>query len=381
MTDVLDHLATLAPRGVADRVGLLSARALLDASLDHDEQTGVAALEQALVLAPAKVGRRRARAAVSVAASVTLLGAAGLGVTLLRAEPVQALRLDDAGALVPAAPGDPACLTDPLAPAPASQQLGPDASTHLPAGARELAVAAGSVPRSVRLEAEAYPCGAPEPAAVFAARDGSVAVTFYAATASPTFSGAPVQVRGRAGRVATPPAGHHFLTWREPDGVRWTVVANGMTSDDLVEALADADLRGTTVGGSTALLGLPRETPPPAAEDWTDVTFVWTVDLGVQQGPTDQAAAATLLVQAGPEESLGARLSWASPGRVMTTVRSVPAAFVPWSEGGSSLSWVVDGRSYVLLVEAHSLDLSRAIAERLVPTSADDARVLAAWER
>ena len=191
-----------------------------------------------------------------------------------------------------------------------------------------------------------------------------------------------VPVRGTEAHVLTPPAGHHFVTWTEPDGIRWYVVARGMTVAQLASWLDATPLAGVTVGADASFPGMVRtpdlvRAPEGPSTLWTwDATYTGVSPARIDSGYSDTpAGAVTLRVLVGPQDDPTARLSWAIQGRVVTTVDGIPATYTPHTEGGSLLTWSKDGATFQLFVGAHTLDASLAVAAQLEHVALDDPRV------
>ncbi|ROS23728.1 hypothetical protein EDF34_2788 [Cellulomonas sp. PhB150] len=267
---------------------------------------------------------------------------------------------------------------------PASQAIGAAKLQSVPELAAASYLIGSEGPEHLRVRSDTFSCGQAFPSAIFYDPAGSGGISLYADVADPFTheSTGTVPTRGTDAHVLTPPAGHHFMTWTEPDGVRWFVIARGMSVAQLASWLDTAPLTGVTVGTDASVPGMTRvpdiaPTPAGPSTVWT-----WTAEYAgvapsrVVDGYEDvPAGAVTLDVRVGAVENPAASLSWALPGRVITTVDGAPAWYVPHSEGGSVLAWTKDGATFRLYVGAHTLQASQAIAAQLEHVALGDPRV------
>lgn len=388
MTEILDRVAALAPTTPVDPDGLTAARALLAARLDEPLSPSVV---------PLRAARRRAgRVALTGAAAVLVAGVAFV-VTTFAPQPDPApgpsRGLVAPGVLPPlpaAAAEDDECLAyllgDPLLHE--TVVTDPDDLATTPGADQVASWLPGFTPDSVRVTTTHSPCGQTEPAAVFHDPTGAGGVSLYPAVADP-WPGlrAPddVAVRGVTGRTLSPEAGHHFVTWVEPDGVRWFVVGNGMDVPALVAWLDTLPLSGQTVGPDATYPGMQRVADLPPVIDGPSDVVTWSLMLP-GPGETDadddglsdvQPGISQLTVTLGEADPMEAAFSWAVPGRVLTQVHGHPARFSSGHEGFSILTWADEGRVYQLWGAATVEDAVR-VAETVQPVALDDPRVLAA---
>lgn len=383
MTDPLEQLRAMAPQSAVNPDGLARARALFESARQADSAGPVVDMA---TMRPSRHRMTRRIALIGSAAAV--LTVAGVGVSALwptSTSPGQGTSAAGIPVIVPAAAED-RCRTDSLAPATSSLNLRTGALPGEVAQAAHLL--AGEGPRAVTVTEDTYACGRPLAAAVYYAEDGSAGITLYANVADP-FAHATtskIDVRGHRGRAMTPPAGHHFVSWVESDGVRWLAIANGMSTSDLVHWLAGAKLDGTEVPLSTTVTGMSRApTASTAGSVIPAVTYTWEADYGAPLPTTDTGGVealprgyVSLQVVVGPSDPVTSQLSWGQTGDVVTSVDGEPAVYTPNSEGGSLLRWAHAGATYLLFVNAHSLDTSLGIADRVQPVAVDDPRVIAA---
>lgn len=334
------------------------------------------------------VRRRRRRLVLVGVAAVVLATAAVVGAPLW---PTSAPSPEGGGAplgsffVMPASAADnPNCLTDPLAPGTSRQSIGSADLQSTPELAAASYLVGGVTPESLTIRGETYPCGVALASAVFYDPAGTGGISLYADVADPftRVSTGTTPVRGTEAHVLTPPAGHHFVTWTEPDGIRWYVVARGMTVAQLASWLDTAPLAGVSVGPDASVPGMVRtpdlaHAPEGPSTLWAwDATYAGLSTARVEKGYSDTpAGAVTLRVLVGPQDDLTARLSWAIQDRVLTTVDGVPATYTPHSEGGSLLVWSKDGATFQLFVGAHTLEASQAVAAQLEHVALDDPRV------
>ncbi|CAM5785782.1 hypothetical protein [Cellulomonas persica] len=169
-------------------------------------------------------------------------------------------------------------------------------------------------------------------------------------------------VRGFPAQVLSPPAGHHYLSWTDADGIRWFVEANGMTVPELVATL-DAAL------DDTGLAAVPDgyEAVPVPPHDPTGTVYRWSVQY-------EQGGYVYLEVTSPARTPVDARAAW--PGeQEFTTVAGVRALYLPQEQGGAGLRWVTDDVSYRLVVAGADLAELQEVAESLEPVSLDDPRL------
>ena len=288
--------------------------------------------------------------------------------------------------VMPASAADnPKCLTDPQSPGTSLQSIGAADLQSVPELAAASYLIGGAAPDGLAIRGETYPCGVALADAVFYDPAGTGGISLYADVADPFthVSTGTVPVRGTEAHVLTHPAGHHFVTWSEPDGIRWYVVARGMSVAQLASWLDTAPLAGVSVGADASVPGMVRtadlaRAPEGPSTLWAwDVTYAGLSTARVESGYGDTpAGAVTLRVLVGPQDDLTARRSWAIRDRVLTTVDGVPATYTQHSEGGSLLVWSKDGATFQLFVGAHTLEASQAVAAQLEHVALDDPRVI-----
>lgn len=384
MNDVMTRLSALAPRLPVDPDGLAAAHAIVSALVD-DEVAGVGAVPRAW----RRERRRRSRIALIAAAAVVVAGVGFVASTVLPSRVTEKVPPTLAGAfpLPAAAAGDPRCLVDPIAPSGQEDGAAGAAVASVPGAADAAYLLPGAGPTSLTAATESYPCGQAAPAAAFYAPDGSAGISLYADVLEPTFArehkAKDVSIRGATGRIITPPAGHHFLTWVEPDGTRWLVIAQGLTVGGLVAWLDSATLSGRTVAPAVAAPGMQRAQQSSLGNTHTKRVIAWEAmyDKGsVRTGEgMDGPAPGTmdLRVSVGGTDSVAAGLSWAIPNRVVTQVNGYLAEWSSGHEGGSELDWTDDeGRTFQLFGAA-SLDEALELAGHLEHVTFDDPRVTA----
>lgn len=393
MNDLPARVAALAPTTPVDPEGLDAARRLLDARL-LDARTLGARADEAVGL-PARTRRRAVPRVVLTGAAAVVVAATAFVVSTLapQADPAPGPGGPPIGAgvlppLPAAAAADAQCraylLGDPLQ---HETTVGAQDAARTDGVAEVAAWLPGLTPDALRVTVERSPCGQAEPAAVFYAADGTGGVSLYPGVADPwPGQRAPddVEVRGLPGRTLSPDAGHHFVSWVEPDGVRWFVVANGMDVPELVAWLDGVPLAGTTVGPDAAAPGMQRVADLPApTEGASSLVTWWLTFAGGGESDTDgdglsevQAGVSQLTVTLGGADPVEARYSWAIPGRVTTEVHGRPALFSSGHEGFSILTWDDGAREYQLWGAATVEDAVR-LAESVQPVALDDPRVLA----
>jgi hypothetical protein len=184
----------------------------------------------------------------------------------------------------------------------------------------------------------------------------------------------------------TPPAGHHFVSWVEPDGVRWLAIADGVSISELVRWLDTATLAGTHVPAATQAPGMVRAPLTSTAQNAIPaVTYTWEADYGAPARTPDSGGVqalprgyASLQIVVGPSDPVVSQLSWGHIGDIVTSVNGEPAVYNPNSEGGSLLRWTHHDATYRLFVNAHSLETSLELASRVEPVAVNDPRVIAA---
>ncbi|NNH08364.1 hypothetical protein HLB10_14900 [Cellulomonas fimi] len=286
-----------------------------------------------------------------------------------------------------AAAGDARCLTDVLRGGGGYQQPARELldTPGLDAAARTLR---DVEPVRLGIEVSDFPCGQAVPAAVFYAPDGSGGISLYPDVADP-WPGlqAPddLTVRGQSGRTLSPDAGHHFVTWVEPDGTRWFVVANGLDVPALTAWLDTVPLSGTTVAPDATAPGMQRVADQAAPAPGPSRVIAWDLGYGDAE-PVDAdgdgyddgvpAGVMSLHVEVGAAEPVESALSWAIPGRQVTTLDGRVAVWSSGHEGGSALRWSDGTRTY-LLMGAPTLDDALALAQTVQPVALDDPRVVA----
>lgn len=386
MTDILDRVRSLAPAVPADPAGLAAAQDLLDTWASTDARPGPA--HPGAV--PASRTRRAGRVVLVGAAAVVLTGVAvvvGPTLTDRGTDTAPPVAMSGIFPLPAAAAGDPRCLTDVLRGGggyqqPARELLG---TPGLDAAARTLR---DVEPVRLSIEVSDFPCGQAVPAAVFHAPDGSGGISLYPDVADP-WPGlkAPddLTVRGQSGRTLSPGAGHHFVTWVEPDGTRWFVVANGLDVPTLTAWLDTLPLSGTTVAPEAAAPGMQRVPDQATPEPGPSRVLAWDLGYGDAEaidadgdGYDDgvPAGVMSLHVEVGAAEPVESALSWAIPGRQVTTLDGRVAVWSSGHEGGSALRWSDGTRTY-LLMGAPTLDDALALARTVEPIALDDPRVQA----
>jgi hypothetical protein len=385
MSDLLARVAALAPTTPADPDGLAAARALVEAR----------AAEAPGSLPVHRTSRRVPRVVLTGAAAVVVAATAFAVSTFApRADQIPDTGPQQVGVgLLPplpaAAAADSACraylLADPMQHG--TDVRGAQEVARTPGAADVASWLPGQSPVGLDLTVTSSPCGQAEPAAVFYEPSGAGGVSLYPGVADPWpgyRSPDDVDLRGVQGRTLSPDAGHHFVSWVEPDGVRWFVIGNGMSVADLVAWLDTAPLSGSSVGADASVPGMQRvpDLPPPADGPSTVVTWtLWFAGGGEVDPDGDgmhdvQPGLSQLTVTLGDADPMEAAYSWALPGRVTTQVHGQPARFSSGHEGFSILTWDDGGRRYQLWGAATVEDAVR-LAESVQPVALDDPRVVA----
>ena len=246
--------------------------------------------------------------------------------------------------------------------------VGPDSWAEIPAISRVLYTIEGRSLVGGGVNESPGVCDA-RPIAVFYGADLARAISVYR-DVNDVFYGAPesllapVVVQGNPGRVLTPPAGVHYLTWVDSDGIRWFVEASGMSVDDLIAAL---DGTVGAAGAPAAPAGYVAADIPES--DPSETVFRWTATF---------ADGTYLEVTTPVRAPVEAVLSTGKTGAELTSVGSWRALYVPQDQGGASLRWSTPEATFRLVVPgASEADLVRD-AVRLVLTSPSDARLVSA---
>ncbi|WP_149203244.1 hypothetical protein [Actinotalea subterranea] len=203
------------------------------------------------------------------------------------------------------------------------------------------------------------------PVAVLHDEDGQRGVVVYRDVTEP-FRGITdldeATVLGHPADVLSPPAGHHYVSWTDDDGVRWFAEAAGLSVEELAETLT-ASLDDT--GLATVPEGFESVPVPEHEPDGT--VYRWAVQY--------EAGGYTYLEVTSPARApVEARAAW--PGEQQyTTVGDAAAVYLPDEQGGAGIRWNTAEASYRLVIAGADLTELRETAERLEPVTPDDPRL------
>lgn len=357
--DPFDTLLALAPTAPIDPAGLGRARAATESAI---RGRGTTRLQT--------VARRRVRShrVLAVAAISVAAAAVSLVVPALDLGPdARSGTVPAFVALQPAAAQAQGCHNE-LLPLPGPSD--PDSPVtrqswaSIPAISRVLWTAPGLTLTAGTVNESPGGCDA-RPVAVLYSLDQHSGITIYR-DVTDVFSDTPeglldaVTVQGRPGRVLTPPAGLHYLTWKDAAGMQWYAEAGGVTLDQLVTILDESlDSQGlASVPAGYASAAIPVTDP-------TETVFRWSA---TYQGHTYLDV--TTPVRAPVQAAFAGQ--WGDVTVEATTVGPWDAVYLPNGQGGSELRWATDEASFRLVSPGLGLEEMQSLAASLVPVAADD---------
>ncbi|NCT92400.1 hypothetical protein GXB85_15805 [Cellulomonas sp. APG4] len=169
-------------------------------------------------------------------------------------------------------------------------------------------------------------------------------------------------VRGHAAQVLSPPAGHHFVSWTDDEGIRWFTEAAGVSVEELVGILDTSLDDDGLVATPEGFRSVPVHAPDPEG-----TVYRWTVQY-------ESGGYLYLEVTTPARGAVEMRASWATEQQY-TTVGDVRAVYLPQEQGGAGLRWTTDEASYRLVVAGADLAELQEIATSLEHVSPDDPRL------